>query len=221
MINELKFLVLDYSKKDLPYINELCSYLEKNCASIVQFFDIKNFGEKVNVKLWDSLTEFRKYYEKLFSKPNAPYVIPKWVCGFANNNDVHTLTFSEFVKTKSNEDPTFDDLKKTVMHEFVHACQKKIDKFGAYAWITEGLAVTLSGQYENVDVNKLKFDATLNEMQFGCSNYTNYFLMFNYVYKTYGKNHIFKLIKNINLQKTETEKLFNETKNYYAQGKSK
>lgn len=47
MINELKFLVLDYSKKDLPYINELCAYLEKNCASIVQFFDIKNFGKKL------------------------------------------------------------------------------------------------------------------------------------------------------------------------------
>ena len=38
--------------------------------------------------------------------------------------------------------------------------------------------------------------------------------MFYYVYETYGRNYILELINNFELQKQDTERLYNETIEY-------
>lgn len=207
MKRELKYIILEYSKDDLQYIDDLCYYIDNNSDEIVSFFDITNFVERVNVKLWDDLDEFRKFYKKTFKKDAK-----SMVCGFAMNNTIDTLSFNELRKTYNHENSNLDDLKKLVIHEFIHTCHGKIGNMHNMIWLTEGLATTLSHQYDNCDK---KFDISLEQLLNEKVSYIYYYTMFSYVLDEYGKNYILKLIKDLDYLKKETPKLYEEVKALY------
>ena len=58
MKQELKYLIVNYSKKDLDYINELLEYLNINCEEIVKWFKIEDFGVKPVVTIFGGVKEF-------------------------------------------------------------------------------------------------------------------------------------------------------------------
>lgn len=58
MKQELKYLIVNYSKKDLDYINELLEYLNTNCEEIVKWFEIEDFGVKPVVTIFGGVKEF-------------------------------------------------------------------------------------------------------------------------------------------------------------------
>lgn len=213
---ELKYINIEYSKKDDLYIDELTKYIEQNSKEIVEFFDITNFKNKVEVKLWDDLEKYRKRNFNICNNVgNSVEDVPKWSCGFTyvidNTSYIETLCLSEYVKTKSHETGTLDDLKYLIMHEFTHACHFKINEKSC-KWLSEGLATMISKQYKNC---KLKLDATLEQIKNDCYvDYTNYYTIIYYIYETYGKNYILKLINDYELQKLEIEKLYRETLDY-------
>lgn len=62
MKRELEYIIIEYSDKATSYINELCEYIDLSCNEIINFFNIKEFGEKIHVKLFDDLNEFRNFY---------------------------------------------------------------------------------------------------------------------------------------------------------------
>ena len=64
MKKQLKYMIIDYAENDLGYIDLLYDKLDKISDEIVNFFDIKNFGQKINVVLNNSLNKFRKNIEK-------------------------------------------------------------------------------------------------------------------------------------------------------------
>lgn len=66
----------------------------------------------------------------------------------------------------------------------------------------------LSGQYKDVKEIKGTIDDLLNKR---CS-YTDYKLIFEYAFNTYGKDYILKLIDNEELTNKETKRLFEEAK---------
>ena len=74
------------------------------------------------------------------------------------------------------------------------------------------MACLLSRQYDDV---KLGFDATLDEVINGNTNYSNYYTMFLYVYNTYGKEYILELLRNSEKLISETPVLHEETIKYY------
>lgn len=205
MKKQLTHMIIEYTKCDEKYIDGFVSYLEKVSQEIVDFLNINYLDSKIKVTLWDSLEDFRNLYLKLGWNSS----VPNWVCGFANNCDVETLTLEEYRKTSGHEYANLQDLMHLILHEFVHACNNILSTNKHYAWLSEGLATTISHQYDDDD---LKFNASLNEMINGCHNYSNYHIMFIYVYNTYGRDYILKLLKNFDLLKKETPRLYEETK---------
>ena len=216
MIKELKYMNIEYTEKDKLYIEELVDYIEQISQEIVDFLGIVNFGNKVEVKLWDDITKYRKSQFNVYpcGAKNADE-IPKWSCGFAFSKDnksyVETLCLEEYRKTLGHENGTLDDLKHLILHEFTHSVHLKVNDKDC-VWLSEGLATTISHQYDNYD---LTFDASLGQMKGdGYTHYTNYHTMFYYVYETYGRDYILELVNNYELQKQETERLYNETVEY-------
>ena len=209
MIKELSHFIIDFddNNKDVVYI---CSQLENKSNEITNFFDLKDV--KVNVKIFDDLDEFRNLIKKHARHLLESGSVPLWVCGVSINSNIYTLTLSEYRRTKSHQNDTLDDLIKLILHEFTHACFQKINNQRSYAWLSEGLATTLSHQYDNKNCS---FDATLEDIIDGTPNYANYYLMFKYVLSAYGKEYILKLINNKELLENETPKLYNETINHY------
>ncbi|MBE6153853.1 MAG: hypothetical protein E7166_06495 [Firmicutes bacterium] len=218
MRKELKYMNIEYTDKDKLYIEELVDYIEKVSQEIVNFFGIEDFGNKVEVKLWEDLSKYRTSQFKIYlCGAEKIDELPKWCCGFAYSDNnisyVETLCLEEYRKTLGHQNGTLDDLKHLILHEFTHAVHLKINDKD-YQWLSEGLATTISHQYDNYE---LTFDATLEQIQGeDYTHYTNYHTMFYYVYETYGREYILQLVNNYELQKQETERLYNETVEYIS-----
>lgn len=210
---ELKYMVINYSDKDLSYIDDLCDQANHECEKIVSFFGLNSFGAKVNVKIWSSLEDFREFYKSLAKNLEEDLEVPKWICGFANGNIVNILSLEEYIKTEQHENGTLKDLMYLVMHEFTHSCHHKFNK-PSYFWLGEGLATTISEQYK--DAERI-FDFTLEQAMYGGRDYRNCHTMFCYVYETYGRDYILELIENPELSEAVTPILYEETKNTYGE----
>lgn len=193
----------------MEYIDLFCNVLDIECEKVVSFLNIDKFGEKVKVKLWNNIDDFRNIYKSTFYKDDYNKQVPDWISGFALGNEVQTLSLNEYRKTKNHERATITDLEKLIIHEFTHVAHSKIHNNRIMMWLTEGLATTLAYQYDD---KELKFDATLDEIKNGKVSYINYYVMFNYVLNKYGKEYIIKLINDEDLLRNETDKLYKETK---------
>lgn len=205
MIKELKYINLEYNECDKNYIDELIDYINLSSEEITNFFSIDSFNPKVEIKLYDDIDKFNEWYY-YFNKKEAPL----WFCGFSFKMNgvyhINVLSLEKYKKTQGHEKHNLNDLKCLIMHEFVHSCVLKINNSSLPAWLNEGIAIKLSHQYDN---KEYKFNASLNEMINGCSNYINYYTMFSYVIDKYGKDYILNLILN-NKAFDETEKLYND-----------
>lgn len=210
---ELNYLIIEYENDDECYIKDFVKNLEKETKRIVNFFDIKEFNNKVNIKIWNNLENFR-YFAKINGFTDKNGNVNNWVCGIAKDNNINVLTLKEYKKTKYHENGNLNDIFYLILHEFVHTCYNKVvGKNKRFKWLSEGVATTISGQY-NKDLAELEFNTTIEDMEEGTVHYNNYYIMFSYVYKTYGKDYIMALIRNYNLQEQDTSRLFEETKEY-------
>lgn len=213
MKKKFKYMNLEYTEKDYEYIDRLISHIDHNCKSIVDFFQITNFGESVSVKLFDNLETFRSECSKI----KNDHTVPLWLCGlsFYKNGKcyIYTLCLQEYKKTQYHYNDSLVELELLIMHEFVHACHQKYTKNRTLpVWMSEGLATTLSHQYDNIKSN---FDATLDQIIYGGTDYKNYYLMFSYVLNNYGRNYILNLLKSKDKLQAQTSILYEETQSYY------
>ena len=206
MIKELKYMNINYSLKDLEYIDYLCEKIELECDKILNFFEIKKLNEKVKIKLYDDLKKLQMLYKETYNMEPE-----NWLCGFALDNNVYTLSLSEYKKTSSHEDAIVDDLIRLILHEFTHSIHSKRHSNMVIKWLTEGAATYLSGQNEDAK----EITANLFQIINGGCSYSNYRAMFAYVYETYGKEYMLKLIDDEKLLLEETERLYLETIEFY------
>jgi hypothetical protein len=218
MKKELTNMIINYTDKDLNYIEEIAKFVESKSKEIIAFFDIKRIEPKIKIYLYDSLTKFREKYIELGLNLTDKSIVPLWVCGFTfNDTEIYTLCLEEYRKTRSHEKDNIGDLEHLILHEFVHSCYwyyiKNQSNYKYMAWLSEGIATTISHQYDD---EKLSFNASLEEMQNGCQNYSNYYAMFTYVFKKYGKVYILDLINDSAKAVQMTPILYKETKEYYS-----
>jgi hypothetical protein len=217
MKKELDYMIINYGKKDLSYIEELINFIDEKSQEIVNFFDLTEFGSKVEVTIHDDINKFRDYVKKIQNKDS----IPNWLCGlshsvvngkYTDSRYIEILSLEEYKKTSCHENDTLEDLKYLILHEFTHACHQKYNhNQSVYLWLSEGAATTISHQFDN---QHLMFNTSLEQMKSGPSNYNNFHTMFYYVYNVYGREYILSLFKNNELLKIETPRLYQETKEY-------
>lgn len=218
MQKEKNFFIINYSENDSKYIDVICNYLELEMKKIIEFFDIKDFENKIIINLFDNVNKLWNLHDKLYNTIEKYGEVPKRICGFSVDNNVYTLSLNELIKTLNHENSTVNELKKLILHESIHSIHAKKNKKTLYVtWLSEGLATTLSHQYDDIDK---KFDASLEEIKNGNCYYYNYNSMFSYILKNYDKEYIRKLINNYDFLLNETERLYNETVNYYKENSS-
>lgn len=206
----LKYLIINYTEKDLDYIEVMIDKIESISQEIMNFFELKKIQNKIEVNLNSELDIFRKKYLETGYYLSDDNTVPKWICGFSFDNKIETLTLKEYQKTYNHKNANINDLCYLILHEFCHACYDLVSTCDDwYAWLNEGIATTISHQYDN---KPLTFDITLEEAIYGCQDYNNFHTMFVIIYQKYGKEYILNLIKNYKLLETETPKLITETK---------
>ena len=203
MVKELKYIIIEYTDKDLEYIDDICKEIDSKSQEIIDFFEIGNIDNKVQVKIFDDIKDFREFYTNFYNEEPK-----KWACGFASDYDVYTLSLSEYRKCYTHEKASISDLMKLIIHEFIHVAHAKRNNNLDCKWLREGLATYLSGQYSDASSINCTYDELLN----GCS-YINYKVMFEYVLNNYGKEYVLKLIDDEEFLNKETKRLYEEAKN--------
>lgn len=209
MIYETDYYILEYSNEDFEYIEELKSYIDLNILDIIEFFNLENFNDKINIKLFGDLEDFRNVVNKLTNME-----VPEWLCGFSfskgDKEYIYTLSLDNYKKTLSHENDELVDLKKLIMHEIVHACNRKyMGDNKIPLWLKEGLALYLAKQdkYINKELN-----ANCYELMNDVVSYHNYLIVMNYALNKYGKEYILGLLNDKEKAVKETFRLYEEIK---------
>lgn len=199
----LKYININYTDLDVSYIDELCTFLNNTTQEIIDFFNIDNINVDVTIY---NLEDFRSKYKEIKNKE------PKeWLCGLSYNmNQIAILSLSDYNKTESHKNDTLEDIKYLILHEFTHACHKKVNPNLKELWFVEALATSVSHQYDNYP---LTLDVTLEQVINGTS-YKNYHTLYVYIKETYGKDYIMKLINDNDLVIKQTEKIYEEARNW-------
>lgn len=118
---ENDFYILEY-KEENEEINEVIESLNNNYEKILRFFIITKIHKKVRISTWYSLEDFRAYFHKL------GYKLSLFTVGISstasNESRIDYVILNERKKGKNHENDTIENLKKMMVHEFVHACHR-------------------------------------------------------------------------------------------------
>lgn len=215
MQKELKYLIINYSEKDLPYIDGLVAFLEIRTAEIVKWFGMDDFGSKPVVTIFAGTKEF--YQAILEYKPEEK--INEWTAGYAFKKDgintVYTLSIEGLLET-AHKNANIEELKKLIVHEFSHSCQQKIRNSQTAIWLLEGMACFLAGQHKK-DEGPITTSLDSMIQSHDVKGYGDYKKMFVYVYETYGKEYCLELLNNKEKAYHDTPYLYQEAVNYYKE----
>ena len=213
MLKRIKYLNIEYTEKDLDYIAYFCERLECQLGKIVDFFHLQENDISADLTIHPDLNDFRIRFKHFFENG----VMPLWVSGLTHFENgkikIETLTLEEFKKTEFRQNDNLESLIFLVLHEFVHACQRKIRNAPNVMWLVEGMATYMANQFDETS----PFIGTLNDMINGGNNvkYSNYYLMFKYVYITYGAEYTLELLRNKEQAYIDTPRLYDETCVFY------
>lgn len=185
-----------YNKCDMPYIDEIVNFFKNNFTNVMHFFNIAKLDKKVVIQLWDDSEKLR---EKL--KAETGDEIPFWFTGRAscNKEDAYSridyLSLKEIIKIDYHSNETINDLKKGILHEFVHICHSQSCNYNypEELFLSEGVATYLAHQYEDskltVPIERILDDTTYVE-------YGNYRFLFNILIDYYSKDQLLSILNN-------------------------
>lgn len=221
MVRESEFAIVYYQEESKNIIDELCSYLDENCKSVMNFFDIASIPVKAIINIIPSKEEYDRLFEEEYGfKANKS---SRGMC--KRDGSINYLSINDYKNTShafddQDYDKALEGFKKTLVHEFVHFVNKvfnKENKCGFSAtYLKEGIAVYLSKQKEN---QILKFNFSLNDLLESDINkrkYDGYYLVVKYLIDNYDKSVVFNLLKDKEYaERFLQDKLYNEAHKYY------
>ncbi len=200
--NNEKFEI-EYTQKDESYIEQVINTLNESIDEYLSFFGLKELNTKVRIKFYDSLNDFKIYYEKT---RNHPY--KKGRVGSALENEIHMLSFSERIKERPND--TFAYFLMGLKHELVHICHIAYRGNSKGNWFAEGLATCLgSPRYEET-----LEDCTLEDL-IKRTKYKYCYTVTKYILEHYSHEQVLEYAKDDESLLRDTEKLFHEAQEYY------
>ena len=209
---------LIYNDCDNLYIKEVIQYFNDNYNNIMNCFNLDSLDKRLIIKLWADNESFLKNMSLLLGIKLEE--IPSWAIGFGINertdstSQIHYLSLKEIRKIDYHKNNTIDDLKKGLVHEFVHICHSQFCNYcyPQKLWITEGIATYLSNQYPNAK-SSVDLKTILND---DYVEYQNYRYIFDVIFKVLPKEEIQKILKEqINASIYKTIENYN---NYYQEG---
>ena len=190
MILEKNNFIIEYDE-NLEYIPETVNYLETKMNDIMSFFELYSFNSKIKIVVYNDLELYKKHIEHFFEYHD-------YMCADTNDGNINLLSLDAAHQTKEHANMTLDDLKKIILHEFVHICQqeKEVEHIvDDVIWFWEGLATNLGNpdNYEVIQINVSNEDIN----QFNCSadNYPIAFTIGKYMLETYLHEEILEYVK--------------------------
>lgn len=204
MLYKDEYFEIYYTSSDLEYIEDVIKTLHTSLEEYLNFFGIDKLNQKVLIKFYDNLDEFKIYYEQT---RNHPYKSGR--VGSAIGNEIHMLSFHERLKERPQDD--FNRFIMGVKHELVHICHIAFKGNSKSSWLAEGLANYLgSPRYEETLEG-----CTLEDLE-KRSKYKYCYTLTKYLIEHYSHEKVLEYAKDDNQLFIDTNVLLKEAQDYYA-----
>lgn len=202
MKKELTDITIHYHECDLTYIDEIIRKLDEKGNEIIQFFNLEHLENHLNIYLWNDIKQFEENVH-----PQHSYTIGK--TNFKNHR-IDILSYQEILKREGHDYDSIDSIPYLILHEFVHICHLQYAGLEYGCWVSEALATTISGQYDQEPLNmNCNLEHLLNGTWYIC-----YATIGKYILEQYGREYFLKLAKDQLFAIQETEHLYEETKSW-------
>ena len=194
-----------YFDENISYIPEVVDYLESKINNIMTFFELDSLNSKRKIVIYNDLELYKKHIEQF-------YEYHDYMCADTNDGNINLLSLEEAHKTNEHKKMTLEELKSTILHEFVHICQQdcELEHLDSdIVWFWEALATNLGNPEA---FTKVVINATNEEIKDFNSLPCNYLIAFtigSYMLENYSHEDILEYIKYPTKLLNDSEKILN------------
>lgn len=209
MVLERENFIVVFDSK-LSYVVELVEYLESKINSIMDFFEIDKLKTKRKIVIYDSIEEYKKHIEQFFEYHD-------YMVADTNDGNINILSLEEAHKTKEHKDMSLDELKGTILHEFVHICQQEIEKEHLdqdIVWFWEALATNIGNPEAFSRVIIKATDEEITDFNSMNQNYPIAFTIGNYLLENYSHEEILNYVKYPSSLIIDSKKILNQARDW-------
>ena len=209
MVIEKSNFIIHYDE-ELSYIPEVVEYLELRMDEIMSFFKLDSLSSKKKIIVYNDLELYKRHIEKF-------YQYQDYMRADTNDGNINLLSVEAAHNTKEHSQMTVDELKSTILHEFVHICQQEAQKEtidNEIIWFWEALATNLGNPEK---FSKILITATndeINNFIFLPYNYPIAFTIGNYILENYTNEEILEYVKYPTKLLNDSELILNDARRW-------
>ncbi len=220
--------IINYSSNLEDIVKDMIDATNEKYNDIINFFDIKEY-RKITVNLFDDIDEFKSFIANIRNVDISS--LPSYVQGTFDKGMVNAYVKSDL----SKNEPLYKTRIHMILHEMVHLIYLEVILKSNYSnrvvWLDEGLALNLSGEYDNSKdlINKVidkisdfNFIPNLNNLKHGKTfindDYNGYclsYLAVRYLIDSKSKEELLEIINSKNLSLKQGKIIIEEAIDYY------
>ena len=139
-----------------------------------------------------------------------------------SNMEIYCVSFNDYKNTShcfsdSEYEEYLEKYEKIILHEYIHYVNKLFCKINncspSMKYLSEGIAVYLSGQKDN---EKVSFTSSMNDV-INCNNcYNEWYLIVKYIIDNYNQDFFLELLKDKAQANNFLINNFDNIKTYYS-----
>ena len=197
-----KFIIY-YNECDKDYINLLVKTINERSIFICDFFGIV-YNEKIVIKLYNNLEEYKKNLEDSFRRQNLERKYENWMIANTEDGNINMQSL-DLVKQQDDFKYYTDQIFcYNACHEFTHLCQQYLNSKNP-GWFWELIATNIGtpeNQHECDDIFTLE---ALYERFHDIDGYGIVYKFGKFIFENYDRNTILSWIKDNEKFKKEIE----------------
>lgn len=212
MILKKENFIVEYDET-LNYIPEVVNYLEIKMNDIMNFFELKKLSHQVKIIIYNNLESYKKHIEKFTTYRD-------YMCADTNDGNINLLSLEEAHKTKNHARMTLNELKSTILHEFVHICQQETEVEHInqeVVWFWEALATNLGNPELFHKIEVIATDEELSKFSSLSRNYLTAFTIGNYILENYSHEQVLEYIRFPRKLTIDSSKILKEVREWSKQ----
>ena len=209
MVLEKNNFIITYDE-NISYIPEVVDFLESRINTIMDFFELDSFDSKRKIVIYNNLETYKRHIEQFFEYHD-------YMCADTNDGNINLLSLEEAHKTKEHKDMTLDELKSTILHEFVHICQqeKELEHLDSdVVWFWEALATNLGNPEAFSSISIKATNEEIIDFNSLEQNYPTAFTIGKYMLENYSHEGILEYVKYPLELLVDSEKILNAAREW-------
>ena len=190
-----KFIIY-YNECDKRYIELLVKTINERSPFICDFFEIV-YDEKIVIKLYNNLEEYKKNLEDSFKMQNLERKYENWMIANTEDGNINMQSLDLVKQQDDFKYYTEQIFCYNACHEFTHLCQQYLNSKNP-GWFWELIATNIGNpenQHESNDRFTLK---ELNEKFDEIDGYGIVYKFGKYIFENYDRDTILSWIKDNN-----------------------